>query len=154
MKKKCKDGSLVIRETDKTKKLSVMTRENFIASTDSHIVQDKVISAVDMRAIERTLNAHTLQLSIAFLISFNQGDHLRLKIAMRNEFIFPPPLSAARKDHKLVSQHLEAFGPPSRPIGDGNKAPVTQLSWILAKICKKTADALQNPYECASTEKC
>ena len=46
----------------------------------------------------------------------------------------------------------ELFGPPSRPIGNGNNAPDSQLSWILASICEKAADAIGNPNECLSTE--
>ena len=47
LRKRCKDGSLVVRETDKTKKLTAMTRDNYIASTEPHTIQDKVISARD-----------------------------------------------------------------------------------------------------------
>ena len=44
------------------------------------------------------------------------------------------------------------FGPPSRPVGNGNNAPNTQLSWLLASICQKAADSLNPPSECLSTE--
>ena len=57
-----------------------------------------------------------------------------------------------RKDHKEVPDDMKVFGPPSRPVGKGNNAPDTQLSWMLAKICQKAADALSPPSECISTE--
>ena len=33
------------------------------------------------------------------------------------------------------------FGPFSRQVGDGNNAPETQLSWLLAYICQRAADS-------------
>ena len=63
---------------------------------------------------------------------------------MTNCDIIPPPLRAVRKDHKVMSADLEDIGPPSRPIGNGNGAPDTQLSWIMSSICKKAADTLNN----------
>ena len=64
----------------------------------------------------------------------------------------PPPLRSVRKDHKKVPDDLISFGPPSRPMGDGNNAPDTQLSWILATICQKAANSWNSKSECVSTE--
>ena len=75
-----------------------------------------------------------------------------MKRALINEEIEPTPLRAVRKDHKKVPANLESFGPPSRPIGDGNNAPDSQLSWILASICQRAADSLSSETECTSTE--
>ena len=86
------------------------------------------------------------------MIAHDQGDFRRLKMAVTNANIEPPPLRSVRKDHKIISQIEETFGPPSRPIGNGNNAPDSQLSWILAIICNKAADSLENPSECLSTE--
>ena len=76
----------------------------------------------------------------------------RITSALINEDIEPTPLRSVRKDHKVVPPHLESLGPPSRPIGDGNNAPDSQLSWILATICQKAADSLSQDTECTSTE--
>jgi len=53
---------------------------------------------------------------------------------------------------KEISQSEETFGPPARPVGNGNNTQDSQLSWILATICDKAADSLENPSECLSTE--
>ena len=71
---------------------------------------------------------------------------------MFNESIEPPPLKALRKDHKVVPEEQQVFGPPSRPVGDGNDAPDTQLSWILATLCQYAADSINSSSECLSTE--
>ena len=115
-------------ETDKSKRLSIMTKENYIASTEPHTVNDPVISDEQLASIERTLNGHALQFTRALMISYNQGDMRRLKMAMHNESVEPRPLRAVRKDHKVVPEEDRKFGPPSHPIGNGNNAPDTQLS--------------------------
>jgi len=81
-----------------------------------------------------------------------QGDSRRTKQAITNTSLVPPPLRSLRKDHKKVSEDLLSFGPPSRPVGNGNNAPDTQLSWMLATICQRAADSWNSPSECVSTE--
>ena len=75
----------------------------------------------------------------------------RVKQALINEDIEPTPLRSVRNDHKKVTVHLQEFGPPCRPIGDGNSAPDSQLSWILANICQKAANSLAFKTECTCT---
>ena len=139
-------------ETDKLKRLSIMTMENYVASTEPHTVNDPVITEEELSSIERILNGHTLHFTRALLISHNQGDMRRLKMAMHNESLDPPALRAVRKDHKVVPPEQKDFGPPSRPIGNGNNAPDSQLSWILATICQKAADSIDSESECDSTQ--
>ena len=152
LKERCKTEDLVIMETDKSKRLSMMTKENYVAVTEQHIIDDMVITEADLLNIENVLNAHTCQIARAFNLCFEQGDFRRIKQAITNSSIVPPPLRSLRKDHKKVSDDMIVFGPPSRPVGNGNNAPNTQLSWLLASICQKAADSLSPPSECLSTE--
>ena len=143
---------MVIIETDKSKRLSMMTKENYVAVTEQHIIDDMVITESELLNIENVLNAHTCQIARVFNLCFEQGDFRRIKQAITNSSIVPPPLRSLRKDHKKVSDDMIVFGPPSRPVGNGNNAPNTQLSWLLASICQKAADSLSPPSECLSTE--
>ena len=152
LKRRIQEEDLVAMESDKSKRMTLMTKRNYIESTDPHTSGDLVISLEDQHHLERSLNGHTLQLARVFLVCFNQGDLARVKKALINEDIEPTPLRAVRKDHKQVPAHLQEFGPPSRPIGDGNNAPDSQLSWIMANICQKAADSLFSETECTSTE--
>ena len=152
LKRRIKEEDLVAMESDKSKRMTLMTKSNYIESTQPLISEDVVISVEEQHQLERSLNGHTLQLARTFLLCFNQGDVKRIKSALTNEDIEPTPLRAVRKDHKEVPEHLRTFGPPSRPIGDGNNAPDSQISWILANICQKAADSLASQYECTSTE--
>ena len=128
LKEKCKDMDLVIMETDKSKKLSLMTKANYVESTEPHGSLNPVVSHDQLQSRIKELNAHALQLSRSFMITYDQGDFKRLKRAMANPQIIPPPLHSLRKDHKYIPPEMKQFGPPSRPVGDGNNAPDTQLS--------------------------
>ena len=123
LKKKCKEEDLVIMETDKTKKLSIMTKENYVSVTTPHTENDQAITSEELKMIERTLNGHTAQLTRAFMVAHDQGDFRRVKMAITNSNIEPPPLRSVRKDHKQLPETQTSFGPPSRPIGNGNNAP-------------------------------
>ena len=147
LKRRCKQEDLVVMETDKSKRLSIMTKQNYIESTEPHVKDDQVVSEEELSGIEKLLNGHSLQLTRAFMISYEQADFYRLKQAMTNFSIEPPPLRAVRKDHKIIPAHQQDVGPPSRPIGDGNNAPDTQLSWILALVGQKAADSLDSQSE-------
>ena len=139
-------------ETDKTKKLSIMTKENYVSVTTPHTENDQAITPEELKMIERTLNGHTAQLTRAFMVAHDQGDFRRVKMAITNSNIEPPPLRSVRKDHKNLPATQTSFDPPSRPMGNGNNAPDSQMSWILATICNKSAVSLNNTHECLSTE--
>ena len=114
LKRRIKEEDLVAMESDKSKKMTLMTMENYVQSTEPHTSGDQIISMEEMHHIERLLNAHTLQMARVFLICFNQGDMRRITSALINEDIEPTPLRSVRKDHKAVPLHLETLGPPSR----------------------------------------
>ena len=152
LKKRCKNEDLVIMETDKSKRMSIMTKENYIAVTEQTIFEDQTVSQEELAGIENLLNAHTCQVARAFNLCYEQGDFRRIKQAIMNFSIVPPALRSLRKDHKEVAESLKMFGPPARPVGNGNNSPDSQLSWLLATICQKAADSLNSPTECISTE--
>ena len=80
-------------ESDKSKKMTLMTKENYVASTEPHTSSDQVLSDDELHQIERILNAaYIVQLARVFLLCFNQGDMVRIKSALMNEDIEPPPL--------------------------------------------------------------
>ena len=81
LKRRCKGEDLVIMETDKSKRLSPMTKENYVAVTEPHIVDDRVVSENELKNIENILNAHTCQISRSFNLCYEQGDFRRIKRA-------------------------------------------------------------------------
>ena len=79
-----------------------MTKSNYVAATSPHTENDPVVTPDELKVIERRLNGHSTQLSRAFMVTYNQGDFRRLKMAVTNADIEPPPLRSVRKDHKTV----------------------------------------------------
>ena len=100
----CLEEDLVVMETDKSKRLSIMTMDNYIECSEPLVKNDVSITQEEQSAIERSLNGHTLQLTRAFAIAFEQGDFIRIKKAMTNYNLHPPPLHTVRNDHKYVPQ--------------------------------------------------
>ena len=150
--KRLKRDDLVVMETDKSSRLSVQTLTSYVESTLPHTMNDNPVSQEDLAQAERTLNGHTLQLSRALQLCQAKSEARRLKMALTNQKIEARPIKAVRKDHKVVPPGQELVGPPSRPIGDGNNAVDSQLNSILAEICAKAADRINDPSECHSTE--
>ena len=89
-----------------------MTKENYVQATNPHVESDSPVTVEYLHHVERVLNGHALQLTRAFAICHNQGDMYRLKSAMINTSIYPPPLRSVRKDHKVVPEAQKVFGPP------------------------------------------
>ena len=96
-------------ETDKSKRLSLMTKENYVSVTEPHITDDRVISENELKNIENILNAHTCQISRSFNLCYEQGDFRRIKQAISNASIIPPPLWSLRKDHKDITEKLKSY---------------------------------------------
>ena len=96
-----------------------MTKENYVAVTEPHIIEDLVIHEEELQSIEKTLNAHACQIARIFNLCFEQGDFRRIKQAITNSSLLPPPLRSLRKDHKKLPEEMLQFGPPFKPIGDG-----------------------------------
>ena len=59
LQKRVKDGSLVIAETDKSKRFACLTRDQYIASGMVHAGKDIEISPSKVKRIQNTVNDHT-----------------------------------------------------------------------------------------------
>ena len=79
LKERCKTEDLVIMETDKSKRMSLMTKQNYVAATEPHIVDDRAISEEELSGIENVLNAHTCQVARVYNLHYKEGDFRRIK---------------------------------------------------------------------------
>ena len=109
-----------------------------MAVTEQHISGDGVIDDGELQNIEKLPNDHTAQIARALILCSEQG-LTRTNKANKISNVLPPLLRSLRKDHKKVPEERRMFSPPSRPVGDGNNAPDTQLSWLLASICQRAS---------------
>ena len=140
LKKRSKEGEIVITMTDKSKKMSVNTRENYIQSMQQHIQEDEVLSWKEKEKIENNLNGHTIQAGRILKVGENYGHEDRVKNALRNKNCHVPEMSGLAKDHKEGID--ERVGPPSRPVVQADESNVCQLSHMMTEICQALAEEM------------
>ena len=151
LKNRIKANEIHVAPTDKSGKLSVNTRENYIASLKSHTASDIKISWEEKTAIENVLNAHGQQLARILMIGKKWKHEKRVNSAMVNQLSHIPSLYGLPKDHKPVQN---SFGPKMRPVCGASEAPNSQLSEILSEIVVALAHDMDKEIEtmCLSTE--
>ena len=100
LKERSKRGEIVVTMTDKSGKMSVNTRENYVESMQKHIKDDPVMSWEEKEKLERNINGHTLQLGRILEVGENFQHEERVKNALRNKNCHVPGLAGLAKDHK------------------------------------------------------
>ena len=63
IKKRVKEEEIVCIQTDKSKRLAVNTKQNYLERLYAHAEGDKAVNIEDKNRLERELNATTLQLA-------------------------------------------------------------------------------------------
>ena len=96
-----------VTTSDKTKKLCVNTKENYVSRMRTHLVGNEEMNWEEKQGIEKILNAHAIQMVRMFKVSANYQYPGRVKTAMHNKFGHVPVLRGSDKDHK------EGFDPGS-----------------------------------------
>ena len=131
MRKK-KAGEIIIFETDKSKRFSCDTPDNYKQLAQTHIADDEDVDSVTKIYFEKLLNAHTDN----WLRILNAGkktmQYNRIRSSMRSENNPPAPLAILRKDHKPYQS--EVTGPPGRPVCGGDVSYNKRLSHLLSVI--------------------
>ena len=146
--KKKKDNEMVIFETDKSKRFSCDTPENYKRLAEVHTENDEEIDSVAKNSYEKLLNAHGgMWLRILNAgDKTNQYDRIRSSMASKNNP--PAPLSILRKDHKHYES--EVIGPPGRPVCGGDVSYNKRISHLLSMILTDVYN--EEKTVCASTE--
>ena len=130
-----KRDDVVVFQTDKTGRLAVDTKENYIAATLPHIVGDELVDEKEHETLQKEINAHTtmwLRISKAGERTGNEtdkGSFNRIKNSLKVSNHGYAPLYTLRKDHKVIED--PDIGPPTRPVCGGNEAYNSKLSHLL-----------------------
>ena len=130
LRKRVKDGEIVIYESDKSGKLCCATPEVYKKQGDQHTVNDTVVdwktvedSLKDMKGLLRALN-------LIFQAGENQGEgQPRVWQAKELSSTVIPIMSQLVKDHKPPKPDQEA--PPTRPVCGASSSINGELSeWV------------------------
>ena len=127
--KECKsnvdEGKAVIFETDKSKKFSINTPENYKKDMEIHIEKDKVVDKKFVNKITRMFNETTKSLVTILGIGEKAGHFSRIiKNVVVAEDSELPIKSGMFKDHKLGRKY--------RPLVNGNIGPIANISKIVS----------------------
>ena len=153
-KNNSKEGEQIYMVTDKSKKMAVDSRENYMNEMKNHVRGDTQMETKDVVNTERVMSGHAIMWARMLKVGEDWRHWTRVKSAMMNNGGPIPPLYGMRKDHKAVPIGQEEVGPPARPVCGASKSPNGALSNILSKILDKLSDCIDEEVrtECRSTE--
>ena len=146
-----KSGEILVQQTDKSGKLAITTREEYVASLQPHIASDKVITLEEKNETEKILNGHSIQLTCILRVGESHKLESRVKQAVTNKYCNVPILFGLLKDHKEVPPRAV---PPVRPVCGADEANNSQLSQMLAGIVTAVTEITDKKFrsKCRSTE--
>ena len=151
LKKRINNDEFLAVPTDKSSRLSVTTKEEYVASMEPHVANDDIITLEEKKEIEHNLNGHTIQLGRILKIGKKHQHWERVKAALINKGGHVPSLYGLIKDHKA---RAEGQPHPTRPVCGADESPNGQLSHVLSVIVAAVAGIADEELQtvCRSTE--
>ena len=137
LRNRIKEEELVIAQTDKSSRFTVLSRKQYIESGEKHTKKDKLIGWKEVKELQRHTNDHVWWLSRALRYA-EDTDSTRMTQNLIDHGGEVPEMVLLFKDHKDWSP--ESGQPvPSRPVVSGNKGLNTHLSELLSEILEPIA---------------
>ena len=148
LSKRTKRGEAAVVATDKSGRLSVMSKEEYIRKVAEHTGNDPIVDQEQVNELEYILSATSSSMARVLMISEEWNQEDRVQSAVKAKLTNVPPLAILLKDHKP--------GPdkPVRPLCRSTESPNGPLSSMTAKIMNIVAMELnkETKTEVRSTE--
>ena len=149
LKKRIKEGSLMVVLTDKSGKLAVTTPSNYLKMGEEHTKNDAEVDEETASDTQRKLNGH-----MSMWLKITQaGDNWNHKDRFRetciNQSNSVSPMYMLLKDHKPTKP---GEIPKTRPVVSGCNGMGVHLSNHLSEIVDAVADCIEDKIEVISTE--
>ena len=138
LKKRISDGSLVLAQSDKSKRFCALTRDQYLSSGLAHTKGDIELDQSQVKRIQNTVNDHTWWLSKITNIGSNWGHEKRMDKNLRDIGEQTCSMNLLIKDHKSWSPD-SSDPPPSRPVISGNAGLNCHLSEIISLLIEPVA---------------
>ena len=146
----------MIYSSDKSGKIVLNRKENFLACMEEHFGCDQIVSPQTVRKTEEVLNDHARSWRSVLNIgeAAGTGQPRRCNRALVGNYLTIPTLQGLRKDHKGDIGGDPVKGPKLRPLAAANKAPNAALGNLLANILKAVGNSISKKIgaEIISTE--
>ena len=151
LKKRFKEGNIVILPTDKSGRFSIMSMDNYLKAGEIHTRKDEEVNMETIVKTQTELNGN-----VSMMIKFFKIGHLwnhvdRARKTMINKSLSLCPMYLTFKDHKGWTGE-DGSPPPTRPIAGGNTGMNLHISEILSEIVEPIVDAYIGGNEIISTE--
>ena len=151
LKKRFKEGEIVILPTDKTGLFTVMSRETYLECGKSHTKGDEHIGWEDLKLAQSEINGHTSMIIKIFSIGRSWEHTHRVRESMLGDSMATCPLSLLYKDHKGWSSNMSTC-PPTRPVAGGHMGMNLHLSEVISDLVEPLVDMYVGGRESISTE--
>ena len=148
LRKKTESLEMVILETDKTKRFSCDSSNNYKLLGEEHVANDRTIDQKTKDEYEKLINAHSEMWLRIINAGKDHNQYNRIKHSMMSKNCPPAPLSLPRKDHKIYES--EEIGPPGRPVGGGDVTYNRRISHLISMILMEVYKEKETV--CSSTE--
>ena len=135
-----RDKGWILYNTDKSGRLVLDTKENFLKAMEVHVRDHRIVSLEDIREAEKIINNHSRAMIRLLNIGENVDQTTRCKNALIVDFCDVPVLQGLRKDHKLPYDPV--LGPPCRPLLSARTAPNAPLANTLSNFLRGIGDDL------------
>ena len=149
LKKRIKDGEIVVMLTDKSGKLAVSDVESYMEMGAVHTSKDTEVGDETVRKIQRLYNGHTSMWLKMANVGENWDHEDRLRESCLQNTNNVPPMYLLAKDHKIREPGQL---PATRPVVSGCSGMQLSLSNLLSDHLESLANSRQNPIEVISTE--
>ena len=100
LQKRVASGEIIICESDKSSKLCVLSREQYLSSGQQHCSKDLEISPTEVVRLQKYVNAHVEWLNDIFGASTFWNHQDRIRISSMDLGAQAAPLRLLLKDHK------------------------------------------------------
>ena len=151
LRKRTKKGEAAIVATDKSGKMSVLSKSVYDEKILEHTNMDQIISMSDVAKLETVLSATSSSLAKVMQIGEAWGQTDRVQSAVKSELSSIPPLAMLLKDHK------EGSNKPIRPLCRSAESPNGVLSELTSKVMQivgKDINSRQLTKVCSTEQVC
>ena len=149
LKKRIQNGDLCVAQSDKSSRLCVLSRKQYLESGASHTKKDKEISWRDVKQLQTQVN-NNVWWAVEILGVSEKRDKARMMNNLMDNGMEIPEMKILLKDHKDWSVSSNKCV-PSRPVVSGRTGFNTHLSEVLSQILEPIALEMEGA-EISSTE--
>ena len=141
---------IVITSTDKSGRIAVLTKDQFIEAGEVHTAKDQQIGWNDIKYLQGQINSHTWWIS-GIVGNSSETDPARMNRNIKGSGYQIPEMSLLVKDHKPW-QEISNKPVPTRPVLSGNDCLNTHLSELVSEILEPITLRIGGSEICSTEE--